>query len=186
MRFVQWASAIVLGMIVAAVVWWSYLTRPNNRELTLPDGTRVFGLLAPKDPASGTPMLVSLRLADAQPGAALRSTARLHLRGRDFVLRDLSPSDLRALGIEVSPTEAGSTDDHEAYVDYGAENELGGIEFGFAKGKLRAFFARCHVPGACEFELSWPGHGRFQLPISERRLLSAVEQPVSVRDYFAF
>ena len=187
MKIVRWTLAIVLGLTVAANVWWwSYLNTPNKREVTLPDGTRVFGLLTPTDPSSGTPILISLRLEDARPGAALRSTAQLHLRGRDFVLRDLTPSDLRALGIEVSPSEAGAAGDLEAYVNFGAQNELGGMEFEFAKGKLITFFARCHVPKSCDFDLSWPGHDRFRLPISERRLLSVVEQPVSIRDYFTF
>jgi hypothetical protein len=186
MRLMAWTSVVALGATWAAILGWGHFTRPNKRELTLLDGTTVFGLLTPKDPSSGTPILVSLRFEDAPPGSAMRSPMQLHLRGRDFTLRDLSPADLCALGIDVSPSDVGSSDDLEAFVGYGSKNEFGGIEFGFAKGKLRTFFARCRVPGRCDFELSWPGRDRFRLPISERRLRSVVEEPVSVRDYFGF
>jgi hypothetical protein len=178
MKPALWISVIVLAPVAAAVVW--SVSRPNYREVKLADGTIVLASL--RGGFSRTAEFFSVRLEDAAPGSAVRSTAHLHLRGRDFVLRDLSPSGLEALGINI---ESASADEQLAFVGYGEQNREGGLEFRFSGGKLRAFYGRCHIVAKCDFELSWPNHDRFRLPIPEARLLSAIDRPISVTDYSA-
>jgi hypothetical protein len=165
--------------VIAVAAAWS-LSRPNYREVKLPDGTIVLASLT--GGFSRAAEFFSVRLEDAAPGSAVRSPAHLHLYGRDFVLRELSPSDLQALGIK---TESASAEEQLAFVGYGEQNREGGLEFRFSGGKLRAFYGRCHVVAKCDFELSWPNRDRFRLPISEPQLLSAIDRPISVREYSA-
>jgi hypothetical protein len=122
---------------------------------------------------------------DAPPASAVSSPAHLYLRGRDFVLRDLSPSDLQALGIDVRRPEYSTAEEQLAFIGYGEQNREGGLEFRFSGEKLRAFYGRCHLWGRCDFELSWPSRDRFRLPISEEHLSSVLDPAVSVRDYSA-
>jgi hypothetical protein len=79
----------------------------------------------------------------------IRSPAHLYLRGRDFVLRDLSPSDLQALGIDVRRPEYATTEEQVAFIGYGEQNREGGLECRFSGEKLRAFYGRCHLSGRC-------------------------------------
>jgi hypothetical protein len=179
MKRVLWSSAIVLGAILTAVAW--SLARPNYRELKLADGTIVLGSLM--GGFSRTAEFFSVRLEDAPPGSAVRSPAHLYLRGRDFVLRDLSPSDLQALGIDVRRPEYATTEEQVAFIGYGEQNREGGLEFRFSGEKLRAFYGRCHLSRRCDFELSWPSRDRFRLPMSEEHLSSVLDPAMSVRDY---
>jgi hypothetical protein len=149
----------------------------------LADGTIVLGSL--KGGFSRTPEFFAVRLEDSPPESAVRSPAHLHLGGRDFVLRDLSPSDLQALGIDVRRPEYANSEEQLAFIGYGEQNREGGLEFRFSRGTLRAFYARCHLSERCDFELSWPTRDRFRLPISEERLSSLLDPAVCVRDYSA-
>jgi hypothetical protein len=175
MRRSPWLVAV--GLVVAV---GCSLDRPNYREVTLPDGTVVLGHLSGR-----SANFFSIRLEDATPGVALRSTARLHLRNHVFVLRDLNPDGLRLLGIEVRHRDYGPADEEFAFVGYGEENRDGDIKFVFARGRLRKFYAWCRRPQQCDFVLSWPGHtqGGFRLPIAEPDLRQVVNQPLFTRDY---
>lgn len=177
MTRVLWVWGIVLAAIVTAVAW--SVTRPNYRELKLADGTIMLGSL--KGGLSRTAEIFSVRLEDAPTGSAVRSRAQLHIDGRDFLLGDLTPADLRSVGVEVRPST--TTEEQSAFVGYGDQNREGGLEFRFSGGRLRAFYARCHLANRCDFELSWPPRNRFRLPISESHLSPVLDSMIAVRDY---
>ena len=165
-------TAVVVMLTVSVGCSWP----PNYRELTLADGTVVLGSLD----LLGRTELFSVRLENAPAAARLRSQASIHVRGRDLRLRDLTPDDLRAIGIDVEPY--GDTGELHGGPCWGEQNRDGCLEFRFAGGRLRGFYARCFVTGACGFELSWPGRERFRLPMSQSQA-SAALQVVAVRDY---
>ena len=96
-------------------------------------------------------------------------------------LSTLSPADLRGLGLEVDSTTHASEGLQTAFVGYGDQNRDGALEFYFAGDRLREFYARCHT--RCDYELSWPPHRRFSLPIGQRQLIPAIDRPVSMHDY---
>jgi hypothetical protein len=170
-------TIIILPTLVAILVW--SLSRSNYRELQLSDGTVVLGHL--KGAFSRTAEFFSVRVEDAPAGSAVHTLAHLHIRDRDFALRQLSPEDLRSLGIDVRRSDYG--DELFGFVGYGEQNRDGAIEFRFSAGRLRAFYARCHVAQQCKFEVSWPSRDPLRLPASEPRVHSAVDSVVRVRDY---
>jgi len=168
----------VAGLSVVLLGWSVF--RPNYRELRLKDGTIVLGS---KDGVWWiTRQFFSVRLENAKPGSKLRSTVRLVLRGREFVLRDITPSDLDDLGVEVSPNYPPEA--RHAFVGFGEQNRDGGLEFEFAGASLQRFYARCHVPAACDFALSWPGRPRLRLPISEANMSTVLVDVASTRDFY--
>jgi hypothetical protein len=156
------------------------LVGPNYHEWTLNDGAIVLGS---NDGFSWMPTeFFSVRIKDSSPGSAMRSTARLHLRGREFELRRLTPADLQALGIDVRPDDLGAGE-QRAFVGYGEQNRAGALEFTFTGGRLREFYGRCHDATECDYELSWPARSRFKLPILEERASSVLAPVASVRDF---
>jgi hypothetical protein len=154
--------------------------RPNYRELRLDDGTVVLG----SNDGVWSPDLqfFSVRLENARPGDKLRSTARLAVRGREFVLRDVTPADLEGVGAEVSPSY--SPDAQHAFIGFGQQNRHGSLEFVFAGRSLQAFYARCSNATSCGFELSWPGRPRFRLPVSEPDVSRVFAGVASTRDRY--
>ncbi len=170
-------TIIILATLMAILAW--SLSRPNYRELQLSDGTVVLGHL--KGAFSRTAEFFSVRVDDAPTGSTARSLAHLHIRDHDFALRELSPEDLRSIGIEVRSSDYG--EDLFGFVGYGEQNRDGGIEFRFSGGRLRAFYAHCHVAQQCKFQVSWPSRNPFSLPVSEPRVYSSVDSVARVRDY---
>jgi hypothetical protein len=178
---VKWPPAALCGAVglSLAVLGWS-VTRPNYRELRLQDGTAVLG--SNHGVWWMTRQFFSVRLENARPGSKLRSTARLVLRGREFVLRDITPSDLDGLGVEVSADNP--ADARHASMGFGDQNRDGALEFEFAGASLQRFYARCHRPAACDFELRWPGRPRFQLPMSEANVTTMLVDVMSASDHY--
>src|SRR5690349_7983203 len=111
---------------------WS-LSRPNYRELRLDDGTVVLG--SNQGVWWTGHEFFSVRLESARPGAKLRSTARLAMRGREFALRDVTLADLKTLGAEVSHTSP--ADAQRASIGFGEEHRGGALEFVFAGASLQ-------------------------------------------------
>jgi hypothetical protein len=174
------AAGAVAAMVVAAACG---LAEPNYHELTLDDGTVVLG--SNKGVSWMSTQFFSVRIRETLPGVAMRTTAQLHLRGREFELRRLTPADLEALNIDVRRREyADDPEERAGSVGYGDGNRAGGLEFTFTGGRLRQFYARCWEPAACDFELSWPTRSRFKLPIDEERVSSVLAPVASVRDFY--
>ncbi len=173
---------VSLVTLAAAVAFGCDVRRPNYRALTMLDGSvataHLDGWFEKRDE------FFSVRLRDAAVREPLQSLAHLHLRGHDYLLRDLVPEHLRALGISVASTNYVAADEEFAFIGFGDQNRVGGLEFWFASGRLRKFFGRCHVRAQCGFELSWPDHSRFSLPIAGRDLLQRIDPPMSVEDYW--
>jgi len=90
----------VAVFVLAALFCWE-VRRPNYRRVTMPDGTVALAHL--NGLFTRTDKFFSVRLRDGVPSEPLNSLARLHLRGHDFLLRDLRANDLRELGVSVSP-----------------------------------------------------------------------------------
>ena len=170
------AACVLVGLSLAALMW--SLSRPNYRELRLDDGTVVLG--SNEGVWWMAHEFFSVRLENATPGAKLRSTARLAVRGREFALRDVTPADLAALGAEVSTNHP--PDARHAFIGFGEQNREGGLEFDFAGESLRGFFARCTEGTPCDFQLSWPGRPRFRLPVLAADV-STVFDVASTRDF---
>ena len=84
------ALCALVGLPLSLLGW--SVVQPNYRELRLHDGTVVLG--SNHGVWWTTRQYFSVRLENARPGSKLRSTARLALRGRELVLRDLTPKDL--------------------------------------------------------------------------------------------
>jgi hypothetical protein len=171
------AAGAVAAMVLGAACG---LLGPNYHELTLKDGAVVTG--SNRGVSWRPTEFFSVRVEESFPGVALRSTARLHLRGRELELRTLTPADVQALGIEARRPFDG--DEQWASVGYGEQNRVGSVEFKFAGGRLREFYARCHESAGCDFELSWPDRPRFKLPIQEERVESVLAPVASVRDFY--
>jgi hypothetical protein len=129
-----------------------------------------------------TRQFFSVRLEGARPDSKLRSTARLVLRGREFVLRDVTPSDLDGLGVGVSSDYPANA--RHASVGFGDQHRDGALEFVFAGESLQEFYARCADTARCDFELWWPGRPRFQLPISEGNVSTLLADVASTRDFY--
>ena len=84
------SGGTVLAMVAAVAC---SLAGPNYHEWTLNDGTIVLGS---NQGVSWMPTeFFSIRIKESSPGSAMRSTARLHLRGQEFELRRLTPADLQ-------------------------------------------------------------------------------------------
>lgn len=165
-------SARASGLLLVATVAAGCA---NYREMTLADGATVLGTTC------GLPVpaeFFSVRVGDRWSRDLLRTSVRLHLRGRELVVRTLTPADLQRLGVDVY-ANAGL---QEAFVGYGEQNRDGGLEFYFSGGQLREFYARCHVAGRCGYALSWPSRARFRLPIAEADLEASVGRPAAARD----
>jgi hypothetical protein len=174
------AAGAVAAMVLAAACG---LTGPNYHEWTLDDGTVVLG--SNNSVSWMSTQFFSVRIKEPSSGTAMRTTARLHLRGREFELRRLTPADLVALHIDVQRREyVDDPDEQAAFVGYGEENRSGGLEFTFTGGRLRAFYARCWEPAECDFELSWPTRSPFKLPIDETRASAVLAPMASVRDFY--
>lgn len=129
-----------------------------------------------------TRQFFSVRLENARPGSRLRSTARLAVRGREFVLRDVTLADLDGLGVEVSPNYPPEA--RHASVGFGEQNRDGALEFVFSGASLQGFYARCWDAAACDFELWWPGRPRFRLPISEANVSTVLVDIASSSDHY--
>lgn len=171
---------VAVGAVAATVVAAACgLMGPNYHEWTLDDGAVVLG--SNEGVSWMSTQFFSVRLKESSSGAALQSTARLHWRGREFELRRLTPADLQAAGIEVRRPFDG--DELWASDGYGEQNRVGSIEFKFAGGRLREFYARCSDALQCDFELSWPSRGRFKLPIPEEGAGSFLPPVASIRDF---
>jgi hypothetical protein len=153
----------------------------NYREVTLADGAVVLGS------TRGLPVAAeffSVRVGHRWSGGPLRTSARLHLRDRELLLQSLTPADLQRLGVAVDSDLYATAGLQVASLGYGDQNRDGALEFYFSGGRLREFYARCHVAGRCGYELSWPSRGRFRLPIAEAGLVAHAGPPASVRDYY--
>jgi hypothetical protein len=171
------AAGAVAAIVVATACG---LVGPSYHELTLNDGTVVLGS---NEGVSWLPTeFFSIRIKEPSPGAALRTAARLHLRGRELELRTLTPADVQALGIEVRRPFDG--DEQWASLGYGEQNRVGSVEFTFAGGQLREFYARCWESARCDYELSWPARPRFKLPIPEERAKSVLAPVASRRGFY--
>jgi hypothetical protein len=171
------SGGTVLAMVAAVAC---SLAGPNYHEWTLNDGTIVLGS---NEGVSWMPTeFFSIRIKESSPGSAMRSTARLHLRGQEFELRRLTPADLQALGIDVRPDDL-DAGEQSAFIGYGEQNRAGALAFTFAGGRLREFYARCHDAAGCEYELSWPPRRRFTLPILEERASLVMAPLASIRDF---
>jgi hypothetical protein len=172
------SGGTVLAMVAAVAC---SLAGPNYHEWTLNDGTIVLGS---NEGVSWMPTeFFSIRIKESSPGFAMRSNARLHLRGQEFKLRRLTPSDLQALGIDVRRPDYVDAGEQSAFIGYGEQNRAGALAFTFAGGRLREFYARCRDAAACEYELSWPTRPRFRLPILEGSASSVLAPVASVRDF---
>ena len=171
------SGGTVLAMVAAVAC---SLAGPNYHEWTLNDGTIVLGS---NQGVSWMPTeFFSIRIKESSPGSAMRSTARLHLRGREFELRRLTPADLQALGIDVRPDDL-DAGEQSAFIGYGEQNRAGALAFTFAGGRLRELYGRCHDANECDYELSWPARPRFKLPILEGSASSVLAPVASVRDF---
>ena len=134
--------------------------------MTLNDGTIVLGS---NEGVSWMPTeFFSIRIKESSPASAMRSTARVHLRGQEFELRRLTPGDLQALGIDVRPDDL-DVGEQRAFV--GTVNR---IERAHSNSRSPADDSVSSTrdvttrPGA-SYELSWPSRRRFTLPILEER-----------------
>jgi hypothetical protein len=179
MRVPAWRGLVVLIILAVVIGIIGYATsRPNYRRVTLADGTVLLAEL--QGTFSRTPRFYSVRSEDTSPGAPLRTAASLHFRGREFRLRELSSAELQAVGIGVD--SALINGEKLASLGFGEQNRDGALEFYFNDGRLRAFYARCHVADGCGYALSWPSRRRFSLPVEDPELEELFESVVSVKD----
>jgi len=103
-----------MGLLLAATVAAGCA---NHREMTLADGAILLGTTGGLSAPAG---FFSVRAGDRWSRDLLRTSVRLHLRGRELVVWTLTPADLQRLGVDVH-ANAGL---QEAVVGYGEQQPV--------------------------------------------------------------